>query len=177
MKAATTTRMWRFLQVPECYQEHLIRFIHHSAGDLDDVAARAVREFEDQFVPGEEAVARLDDAERPCRVVSIITAGPRNGKRFPGLIKHPYADARCPMDCLLLQYMMTCHLTLKESHQQRVSWAMASNNNAADTQATISDFLSSKSEELPGAARNINSSLVGRAGNFLKCIIVANRGG
>jgi hypothetical protein len=74
------------LQVPEYYEEHLIRFIHHATGTLEDVASSALREFSDTFVPGEEVAARVDDRERPCRVLSVTAAAPQNGETLVRLV-------------------------------------------------------------------------------------------
>lgn len=60
-------------QVPECYEEHLLRAVHHATGKLEDVAAEVVAEFQDRIVVGEEVSARIGDAQRPCMVLSITS--------------------------------------------------------------------------------------------------------
>lgn len=65
--------MHRSAQVPECYEEHLLRFVHHATGKLEDVAAQAVAEFQDRIIVGEEVSARLGEADRPCSVLSITS--------------------------------------------------------------------------------------------------------
>ncbi len=63
----------RCAQVPECYEEPLLRFVHHATGSLEDVAAQAVAEFQHRIIVGEEATARVGEAERPCAVLSITS--------------------------------------------------------------------------------------------------------
>ncbi|BDA50716.1 probable tyrosine-protein kinase BAZ1B at N-terminal half [Coccomyxa sp. Obi] len=60
-------------EVPECYEEPLLRFVHHATGNLEDVAAQAVAELQNRIIVGEEVTARVGEAERPCAVLSITS--------------------------------------------------------------------------------------------------------
>lgn len=58
-------------QVPECYEEPLLRFVHHAIGTADDLESRLLAEFQDRIMPGEELSARAGDKVRPCQLIAL----------------------------------------------------------------------------------------------------------
>ena len=58
-------------QVPECYEEPLLRFVHHATQEPDALVSRLLAEYQDRILPGEELSASCNGQVRPCTVVSV----------------------------------------------------------------------------------------------------------
>ena len=64
-------------QVPECYEEPLLRFVHHATLEAEELVSRLLTEYQDRILPGEELSAACAGQVRPCTVVSVEAVNPR----------------------------------------------------------------------------------------------------
>jgi hypothetical protein len=89
-------------QIPKCYEEPLLRHIHHSIGTEDELIAGILAAFQERLLPGEELSARAGPTERPCRLLSFekpaaAPAGPFACSSKPPCTACMHAAARCPL--------------------------------------------------------------------------------
>lgn len=66
------------MQFPDCYEEAVIKLVHHATLKEDELSQRVVSYFKDRFVTGEAVLGIKDGAEKTCKIISSlepVTAG------------------------------------------------------------------------------------------------------
>lgn len=66
------------LQFPDCYEEAVIKLVHHATLKEDELSQRVISYFKDRFVSGETVFGIKDGQEKNCRIVAPLdplTAG------------------------------------------------------------------------------------------------------
>ena len=67
-----------FMQFPDCYEEAVIKLVHHATLKEDELSQRVLSYFKDRFVPGEAVLGITDGEERMCQIITSlepVTAG------------------------------------------------------------------------------------------------------
>lgn len=59
-------------QFPACYEEPVVRMVHHALAKPDEMVTRLLAHFKERLVPGEEAVALRSGAPAPCIIVQSL---------------------------------------------------------------------------------------------------------
>lgn len=66
------------MQFPDCYEEAVIKLVHHATLKEDELSQRVVSYFKDRFVTGEAVLGIKDSVEKTCKIISSlvpVTAG------------------------------------------------------------------------------------------------------
>ena len=66
------------LQFPDCYEEAVIKLVHHATLKEDELSQRVVSYFKDRFVSGETVFGIHDGQEKNCKIIAALdpsTAG------------------------------------------------------------------------------------------------------
>lgn len=60
------------MQFPDCYEEAVIKLVHHATLKEGELSQRVISYFRDRFVPGEIALASRDGLEKRCKIVTAV---------------------------------------------------------------------------------------------------------
>ena len=60
------------MQFPACYEEPVVRMVHHALAKPDEIVTRLLAHFKERLVPGEEAIALRSGTPAACVVAQCL---------------------------------------------------------------------------------------------------------